>query len=89
MSIDTQTLSTNDRVRLSQFMDAAARVYQDTDDQKAGLKDSAKTLAEEFGWKPAHLIKASRVAYKVSRQAEKENHQIVDEILEVTGRGDA
>jgi hypothetical protein len=87
MAIDVETLSTNDRVKLGQFMDASTKIFQETDDLKAGLKDSAKALAEEFGWKPAHLMKAARIAYKASRQAEKENHDIVDEILEVTGRG--
>ena len=87
MSIDTQTLSANDRIKLNQFMDSAMRVFQETDDLKVGLKDTAKTLAEEFGWKPAQLMKAARVAYKASREDEKEAFNIVDEILEITGRG--
>jgi len=89
MAIDNETLSTNDRIRLNQFMDSALRVFQETDDLKDGLKDTAKVLAEEFGWKPALLMKAARIAYKVSREAEKEAHNVVDEILEVTGRGNA
>lgn len=86
MAIDTETLSANDRIKLNQFMDAAMKIFQETDDLKAGLKDSAKAIAEEFGWKPATLMKAARVAYKASADEEKETFDTVEEILEVTGR---
>jgi len=86
MALDTQTLSANDRVRLRDFMDGAMRVFQETDDLKAGLKDTAKTIAEEFGWKPSVLMKAARVAYKASIEEEKNAFDMIEEILEVTGR---
>jgi hypothetical protein len=86
MAIDTETLSANDRVKLNQFMDAAMRIFQETDDLKAGLKDSAKTIAEEFGWKPAILMKAARTAYKASIEEDKIAFDTMEEILEVTGR---
>ncbi len=87
MSIDTQTLTTDDRQKLTSFMDSAMRVFQETEDLKAGLRETAKIIAEEFGWKPKELMKAARVAYKVSLEEEKESFNIVEEILEVTGRG--
>ena len=86
MAIDTETLSANDRVRLRDFMDSAMRVFQETDDLKAGLKDTAKTIAEEFGWKPGVLMKAARVAYKASIEEEKNAFDTIEEILQVTGR---
>ena len=86
MAIDTQTLSAADRVKLRDFMDSAMRVFQETDDLKAGLKDTAKAIAEEFGWKPAVLTKAARTAYKSSLEADKEAFETMEEILEVTGR---
>ncbi len=86
MAIDTETLSANDRIKLKQFMDSAMAVFQETDDLKGGLKDSAKAIAEEFGWKPATLMKAARVAYKVSIEEEKNAFDTIEEILEVTGR---
>lgn len=85
MAIDTETLSANDRIRLGQFMESAMKVFQETDDLKAGLKDTAKTLAEEFGWKPAELLKAARIKYKASLTAEKESFSRVEEIIEITG----
>jgi glutamyl/glutaminyl-tRNA synthetase len=86
MAIDTQTLTPADRVKLKDFLEAAERVFQETDDLKAGLKDTAKTIAEEFGWKPGTLMKAARVAYKASIQEEKTNFDTIEEILEVCGR---
>lgn len=86
MALDTETLSSNDRVRLRDFMDGAMRVFQETDDLKAGLKDTAKAIAEEFGWKPGVLMKAARVAYKASIEEEKNAFDTIEEILEVTGR---
>ena len=86
MALDTETLSSNDRVRLRDFMDGAMRVFQETDDLKAGLKDTAKAIAEEFGWKAGVLMKAARVAYKASIEEEKNAFDTIEEILEVTGR---
>lgn len=87
MAIDTETLSANDRIKLNQFMDSAMKIFQETDDLKAGLKDTCKAISEEFGWKPAALMKAARIAHKASREDETEAFNTVDEILEVTGRG--
>lgn len=86
MAIDTETLTSTDRIKLKDFMDSAMRVFQETDDLKAGLKDTAKAIAEEFGWKPGTLMKAARVAYKASIEEEKIQFDTVEEILEVTGR---
>lgn len=86
MAIDSETLSANDRVKLKSFMDSAMAVFQETDDLKAGLRDTAKAIAEEFGWKPGTLMKAARTAYKASIEADKEQFDIVEEILEITGR---
>ncbi len=86
MSFDTETLSANDRIKLKDFMDSAMRIFQETDDLKAGLKDTAKVIAEEFGIKPGVLMKAARVAYKASLQDEKDQFNAVEEILIATGR---
>lgn len=86
MAIDTETLTSTDRIKLKSFMDTAIAAFQEIDDRKDSLKDAAKAIAEEFGWKPGTLMKAARVAYKVSIEAEKEQFDTVEEILEVTGR---
>lgn len=84
MSLDT--LSANDKVRLKDFMDQGLKVLQEVKDLNDGLKDTAKNLAEEFDVKPAVLMKALRVALKSSMDEEKEKVDMVENILEASGR---
>lgn len=68
-------------------MDASMKIFQEMDDLKAGLKDTAKSLAEEFDVKPALLMKAARTAYKSNLNEQKEELDSVDMLLMATGRG--
>ncbi len=79
-------LSSNDKVRLNQFMDQGMKVMQEISDLRDGLKDTAKSLAEEFDVKPALLMKALRSAWKASIDDEKAEIDQVENILEATGR---
>lgn len=79
-------LSSNDKVRLNQFMDQGMKVMQEITDLRDGLKDTAKSLAEEFDVKPALLMKALRSAWKASIDDEKAEIDQVENILEATGR---
>ena len=85
MALDQETLSTNDRVRLSQYMDGAMKEFQEIEDRKGALKDMTKALAEEFGWPAKDLMKAARVRFKATLEAEKESFNRVEEILIMTG----
>ena len=86
MALENQTLSANDKARLNQFMDAGMKTFQEIQDLRDGLKDTAKTIAEELDIKPAVLMKALRMAFKASINEEKEAFEDAEEILEVTGR---
>lgn len=86
MALENQTLTTNDKVRLNQFMDAGMKTFQEIADLREGLKDTAKTISEELDIKPAVLMKALRMAFKASVEEEKEAFEDAEEILEVTGR---
>lgn len=86
MALENQTLTTNDKVRLNQFMDAGMKTFQEIQDLRDGLKDTAKAIAEELDIKPAVLMKALRMAFKASINEEKEAFEDAEEILEVTGR---
>ena len=86
MALENQTLTTNDKVRLNQFMDAGMKTFQEIQDLRDGLKDTAKTIAEELDIKPAILMKALRLAFKATLEEEKEAFSDAEEILEVTGR---
>lgn len=84
MAMDT--LSSNDITKLKDFMDQGTRVLQEVEDLNAGLKDTAKHLAEELNIKPAFLMKALRIAYKANMDEEKEKVDIVEELLQASDR---
>jgi hypothetical protein len=87
MAIDTTTFTSTDKIKLKNFMDSAMQVFQETDDLKAGLRDVAKTLGEEFGIKASQMLKAAKIAYKTSLADEKESFAVIEELLELSGRG--
>jgi hypothetical protein len=85
MSIEQ--LSSNDKVRLNEWLTAGMSVLQQVDDLKEGLKDATKALSEEFDLKPAILNRALRMAYKADMSEQKEGFEQIEAILEATGQG--
>jgi hypothetical protein len=85
MSIEQ--LSSNDKVRLNEWLTAGMSVLQQVDDLKEGLKDATKALAEEYDLKPAILNRALRTAYKADMSEQKEGFEQIEAILEATGQG--
>ena len=81
------SLGPDDTARLKSFMDAAIRIFQEIEDLKGGLNDTAKALAEHLNVKPAILKKAARVAFKNNAAEEKESSDTVLDIVNVTGHG--
>ncbi len=79
-------LSYEDVRRIKSFIDSGLAVVQQVEDLNAGLKDTAKTIAEEINIKPAVLMKALRVAFKASISEEKTRYEHVETILAAAGR---
>lgn len=79
-------LSSNDQIKLKQFIDAAEKHLQHISDEQESLKDLAKALAEEFECKPAVLMKSARSAFKANHQANKAQLDEVEAVLAATGR---
>jgi|HigsolmetaAR201D_1030396.scaffolds.fasta_scaffold00255_20 hypothetical protein len=79
-------LSTADKTKLTEFMDAGIKTLQEIDDLKGSLKDLASELAEHLDVKPSLLMKTLRHAYKANIHEEVEKVQAVETILEATGR---
>lgn len=78
-------LSPDDLKRLNATMDAGQDVLQQIDDLSTGLKEQVKSLAEEFGLKPAPFMKAIKTRFKNKLADDKAAMSLVEEILEVTG----
>lgn len=83
---DFETISSADRQRLKDFVESGLKVMQEVEDLKGGLKDTVKALAEEFDTKPAVLNKVLKHAYKSSLDEEKDEVNIVENILHAVGR---
>lgn len=81
------SITPEDRKKFETFMIASLRVMQEIDDLKGGLKDSTKDQAEEFGISPRKLSIALRTAFKNSLADKKEEMDVVEEILHITGHG--
>jgi hypothetical protein len=62
------------------------QVMQEVETLNAGLTDTIKAIAEELEIKPSILKKAIRLAHKAEFGREKQNHELLETILETVGR---
>jgi hypothetical protein len=81
------SISPDDRKKIEAYMAAGLRVLQEIEDLKGGLKDTTKALAEEFDIKPRKLTTALRTAFKNALADKKEEMDVVEEILHISGHG--
>lgn len=84
MSLDN--LSTEDQRKLTDFMNQGVAVLQEIADLREGLRDTAKTLAEQWEVKPAVLNKALSTAFKSTLEVQQEDMANVEAILQYTNR---
>jgi hypothetical protein len=56
------------------------------DTLQGGLNDTIKAIGEELEIKPSILKKAVRTAFKASLTQSNQDHQLLNEVLEVVGR---
>lgn len=79
------SISPDDRKKFEAFMVSGLHDMQEIDNIKGNLKEMTKALAEEFGILPRKLSTALRTAYKNTLADKKEEMDIVEEILHLTG----
>jgi hypothetical protein len=79
------SISPDDRRKFAIFMEDGLKVLQAIDDLKIGLKEVTKALAEEFDIAPTKLSTAMRTVFKNSLADKKEEMDIVEEIIHITG----
>jgi hypothetical protein len=78
-------LSPDDKQKLDSFLTAAKAELQEIDDRKGALRDTAKKIAEELGIESRQLMGAARAAYKGDLAGKKEDVQVMEDILDITG----
>jgi hypothetical protein len=82
------TFNPDQKKKLEQLFKDGISVMTEVDILNEGLRDTIKAIAEEMEIKPSVLRKAVRTAYKVQFQREKEENELLEDILETVGRTD-
>tara|TARA_R110002153_G_scaffold36601_9_gene108054 strand:+ start:2084 stop:2335 length:252 start_codon:yes stop_codon:yes gene_type:complete len=76
----------NSKTKLTQIINEGMQVMSEVEALNAGLSDTIKAIGEEMQIKPSVLKKAIRIAHKASYTAEKEDQELLEEILITAGR---
>jgi DNA-binding MarR family transcriptional regulator len=74
------------KAKLTQIINEGMGVMSEVEALNEGLSDTVKAIAEELQIKPSVLKKAIRIAHKASYTAEKEDQELLEEILTTAGR---
>ena len=76
----------NSKTKRTQIINEGMQVMSEVEALNAGLSDTIKAIGEEMQIKPSVLKKAIRIAHKASYTAEKEDQELLEEILITAGR---
>ena len=82
----TNQFDSEQKAKLTQIINEGMGVMSEVEALNEGLNDTVKAIAEELQIKPSVLKKAIRIAHKASYAAEKEDQELLDEILTTAGR---
>ena len=74
------------KIKLTQIINEGMQVMHEIDTLQGGLTDTVKAIAEELEIKPAVLKKAIKLAHKAEFGKAKQDHEILETILETVGK---
>ena len=84
--MDNKTFNGDQKIKLSQIFNEGMAVMLEIDTLQGGLNDTIKAIAEELEIKPGVLKKAIKMAHKASFGQEKQDHELLETILETVGK---
>ena len=84
--METKTFNGDQKLKLTQIVNEGMAVMMEIDTLQGGLSDTIKAVAEELEIKPGVLKKAIRLAHKASFGQEKQDHELLETILETVGK---
>jgi hypothetical protein len=84
--MDTKSFNGDAKIKLTQIINEGMAVMHEIDTLQGGLTDTIKAIAEELEIKPAVLKKAIRVAHKAEFGKAKQDHELLETILETVGK---
>jgi len=84
--MDTKTFNGDQKIKLTQIINEGMQVMHEIDTLQGGLTDTIKAVADELEIKPGVLKKAIRLAHKAQFGQEKQDHELLETILETVGK---
>jgi phage host-nuclease inhibitor protein Gam len=84
--MDTKSFNGEQKLKLIQIINEGMQVMHEVETLNAGLNDTIKAIAEEMEIKPAVLKKAIKVAHKAEFGKAKQDHELLETILETVGK---
>ena len=84
--MDTKTFNGEQKLKLTQIINEGMQVMHEVETLSAGLNDTIKAVAEELEIKPAVLKKAIKIAHKAEFGKAKQDHELLETILETVGK---
>ena len=84
--MDTKTFNGEQKLKLTQIINEGMQVMHEIDTLQGGLNDTIKAVAEELEVKPSVLKKAIRLAHKAEFGKAKQDHELLETILETVGK---
>jgi hypothetical protein len=84
--MDTKSFNGEQKLKLIQIINEGMQVMHEVETLNSGLNDTIKAIAEELEIKPAVLKKAIKVAHKAEFGKAKQDHELLETILETVGK---
>jgi pheromone shutdown protein TraB len=81
-----KTFSGDEKLKLTRIFSEGMSVMLEIETLQGGLTDTIKAIAEEMDIKPAVLKKAISMAHKASFGVAKQDHDLLETILETVGK---
>lgn len=84
--MESKTFNGEQKLKLTQIINEGMAVMHEIDTLQGGLTDTIKAIAEELEIKPAVLKKAIKIAHKAEFGRAKQDHELLETILETVGK---
>jgi hypothetical protein len=84
--MSNKTFTGEQKLKLTQIINEGMQVMHEIETLTGGLNDTIKAVAEEMEIKPAVLKKAIKLAHKAEFGKAKQDHELLETILETVGK---
>ena len=83
---DVKMLTGDAKIKLTALVNEGISVMHEIDTLQGGLNDTIKAIGEELEIKPGVLKKAIKLAHKAEFGKAKQDHELLETILETVGK---